>query len=76
MMNSQCHDTAILSGYMLLRGGTTASRDTRAALSLQIQNTIVKSSVCWSTIKVDYCLSTVKVDYCFDILWSKTALTD
>ena len=51
----------------LCRGGSTASRDTRAGLLLQIQSAIVKSSAC---------LSTVKVGYHFDVLRNESALTD
>ena len=36
------------------RGGTTASRDARATLPLQIQTAIVKSLICWSTVEAGY----------------------
>ena len=45
----------------------TGSCDSRVALPLQIQNAVVKSSIC---------LSTVKAGYCFDILRNESASTD
>ena len=52
---------------LYFRGGTTASRDTRAALPLYIQTAIVKLSIC---------LSTVKAGYRFDIWRNERMSTD